>query len=58
MITSGHMPFTVTLDETIEAGIDGIEHLYYVLKGCSAKERKITNAVKKEASVSGLRFRK
>lgn len=47
MITSGHMPFTVTLDETIEAGIDGIEHLYYVLKGCSSKERKITNAVKK-----------
>lgn len=46
MITSGHMPFSVTLDETIDAGIDGIEHLYYILKGCSSKEREITKAVK------------
>ncbi|WP_281540497.1 amidohydrolase family protein [Maribacter aestuarii] len=42
LITSGHMPFTVTLDETIAAGIDAIEHLYYVMKGCSAKEEEIT----------------
>lgn len=42
LITSGHMPFTVTLDETIKAGIDAIEHLYYIMKGCSAKEREIT----------------
>ncbi|WP_273567299.1 amidohydrolase family protein [Maribacter halichondriae] len=42
MITSGHMPFTVTLDETIGAGIDAIEHLYYIMKGCSSKEYEIT----------------
>jgi imidazolonepropionase-like amidohydrolase len=42
LITSGHMPFTVTLDETITAGIDAIEHLYYIMKGCSAKEGEIT----------------
>lgn len=42
MITSGHMPFTVTLDETIGAGIDAVEHLYYVMKGCSSEEIAIT----------------
>lgn len=42
LITSGHMPFTVNLDETIEAGIDAIEHLYYVMKGCSSIEEDIT----------------
>jgi hypothetical protein len=45
MITSGHMPFTVTLDQSIDAGIDGIEHLYYVLKGCSSQEQQITEEV-------------
>ncbi len=42
LITSGHMPFTVELDETIGAGIDAIEHLYYIMKGCSAEESQIT----------------
>lgn len=42
LITSGHMPFTVTLNETIDAGIDAIEHLYYIMKGCSDKENEIT----------------
>lgn len=37
MITSGHMPFTVELDETLDSGIGAIEHLYYVLKGCSTE---------------------
>ena len=39
---SGHMPFTVTLDETINAGMDGIEHLYYIMKGCASNEVEIT----------------
>ncbi|MFI8379838.1 amidohydrolase family protein [Leeuwenhoekiella sp. NPDC079379] len=47
MITSGHMPYSVTLEETTEAGIDAIEHLYYILKGCSREEVAITEAVKK-----------
>lgn len=42
LITSGHMPFTVTLEETITAGVDAVEHLYYVMKGCSANEKEIT----------------
>lgn len=42
LITSGHMPFTVELNQTIQAGIDGVEHLYYVMKGCSAREKEIT----------------
>ncbi|MGB5554101.1 MAG: amidohydrolase family protein [Flavobacteriaceae bacterium] len=42
LITSGHMPFTVMLDETVGAGIDAIEHLYYIMKGCSSKEYEIT----------------
>ena len=45
LITSGHMPFTVELRENIEAGIGAIEHLYYVLKGCSSKEQEITQAI-------------
>ncbi len=45
MITSGHMPFTVELKETVEAGLGAVEHLYYVLKGCSSEEKEITQAI-------------
>jgi len=45
LITSGHMPFTVELKENLEAGISAIEHLYYVLKGCSNQEKAITQAI-------------
>lgn len=45
MITSGHMPFTVELTEAINAGIDNVEHLYYILKGCSAQEKEITQQI-------------
>lgn len=49
LITSGHMPFTVELDETIDAGIDAVEHLYYIMKGSSANEKEITQQlIKKE----------
>jgi hypothetical protein len=46
MLTSGHMPFTVELEATIDSRIGAIEHLYYVLKGCSADEKAITEAIK------------
>ena len=36
------MPFTVELDDAVGAGIDAIEHLYYIMKGCSSEETKIT----------------
>jgi len=46
LITSGHMPFAVELEETLDAGIGAIEHLYYVLKGCSSDEKAITEAIR------------
>ncbi|PHR90704.1 MAG: amidohydrolase [Leeuwenhoekiella sp.] len=46
MITSGHMPYSVMVEEAVNSGIDAMEHLYYVLKGCSAEEKSITEAVK------------
>lgn len=48
LITSGHMPFTVELEETVGAGIDAIEHLYYIMKGCSSKESEITEKLQKK----------
>jgi len=33
--TTGHMPMSANLLEGIERGLDGNEHLYYVLKACS-----------------------
>lgn len=44
---TGHMPMTVKIDEAIEAGLDGIDHLYYVMKGTSTREEEIVEAVKK-----------
>ena len=46
LITSGHMPFTVELEDNLDAGIGAIEHLYFVLKGCSSEEKIITEAIK------------
>lgn len=45
MITSGHMPFSVLLEENIKNGIGSIEHLYYILKGCSSEEHEITRQI-------------
>lgn len=45
LITSGHMPFTVELEQAIVSRIGAIEHLYYILKGCSSKERSITQSI-------------
>ena len=42
---SGHMPFTVTLDENINAGMDGIEHLYYIMKGSASNEVEVTENI-------------
>lgn len=46
MLTAGHMPFTVELGETLDSGMDAIEHLYYILKGCSSEETAITEAIR------------
>lgn len=42
LITSGHMPFTVELNQAVDSGIDAIEHLYYVMKGCASNEKEVT----------------
>lgn len=41
--TSGHMPFTVMLEEAVSAGLGSVEHLYYVLKGASTEEQQVTD---------------
>ncbi len=41
--TSGHMPFTVTLEEAVTAGLGSVEHLYYTLKGSSTEEQAVTD---------------
>lgn len=43
--TSGHMPFSVMLEEAVNAGLGSVEHLYYVLKGTSTEEQEVTNDV-------------
>tara|TARA_R110002020_G_scaffold91560_1_gene222252 strand:+ start:101651 stop:103072 length:1422 start_codon:yes stop_codon:yes gene_type:complete len=48
IITSGHMPFSVTLEETVQAGIGAVEHLYYIMKGCSAKEAEVTGMLNRK----------
>ena len=45
MITTGHMPYTVKITEAIDRGLDASEHLYYIFKGCSAKEDSITTFI-------------
>jgi imidazolonepropionase-like amidohydrolase len=44
---TGHMPFTVDFNEAVSAGLDATEHMYYVLKGASSEEEKITGGVRK-----------
>lgn len=40
--TTGHMPLSADLLEAIELGLDGTEHLYYVLKASSPKADSLT----------------
>ncbi len=42
LTVTGHMPMGIFVDDAIDAGLDGIEHLYYVLKGTSDREEEIT----------------
>ncbi|WP_428234858.1 amidohydrolase family protein [Gracilimonas sp.] len=45
LTVTGHMPMSIFIDDAITAGLDGIEHLYYVLKGTSDREGEITSKV-------------
>ncbi|MEX0905363.1 MAG: amidohydrolase family protein [Balneolaceae bacterium] len=42
---SGHMPYSILFNETVERGLDATEHLYYVLKGSSSEEEEITEEI-------------
>ncbi len=42
LTVTGHMPMSIFIDDAIHEGLDGIEHLYYVLKGTSDRELEIT----------------
>lgn len=33
--TTGHMPLTADINQAIDYGLDGSEHIYYILKACS-----------------------
>jgi len=46
LITSGHMPFTVELNQAVDSGIDAIEHLYYIMKGCASNETEVTQKLR------------
>ncbi len=44
--TTGHMPYSVKLEDAVKRGLDATEHLYYVFKACSGREDSITAAVR------------
>lgn len=41
--TTGHMPLSANILDAVDLGLDGSEHLYYVLKACSPKEDSLTS---------------
>lgn len=42
--TTGHMPLSADFMKGVELGLDGSEHLYYVLKACSPEADSLTAA--------------
>lgn len=40
--TTGHMPMSADILEGVDLGLDGSEHLYYVMKACSPKADSLT----------------
>ena len=42
MKTTGHMPMSADILKGVELGLDGSEHLYYVMKSCSPKADSLT----------------
>lgn len=40
--TTGHMPMSANILKGVELGLDGSEHLYYVMKACSPKADSLT----------------
>ena len=44
--TTGHMPYSLKLEDAVRRGLDATEHLYYVFKACSGKEDSLTALVR------------
>ena len=42
MKVTGHMPMNAYFKKAIEKGIDGTEHMYYLIKACSSMEDSLT----------------
>ena len=40
--TTGHMPMSANILQGVDLGLDGSEHLYYVMKACSPKADSLT----------------
>lgn len=46
MLVTGHMPLGVDFLESVRAGLDATEHLYYVFKGTAANREEVTRRVR------------
>lgn len=42
MKVTGHMPMSADFQKAISLGMDGSEHMYYIMKGCSPKADSLT----------------
>lgn len=46
MKTSGHVPFALTMDEVTSAGLGSVEHLSYLLKAGSSRDKEVADKVR------------
>ncbi|WP_332367881.1 amidohydrolase family protein [Spirosoma telluris] len=46
MKTSGHVPFALTMDEVSSAGLGSVEHMSYVLKAGSTRDKEVADKVR------------
>ncbi|MVM34808.1 amidohydrolase family protein [Spirosoma sp. HMF4905] len=46
MKTSGHVPFALTMDEVTSAGLGSVEHMSYVLKAGSTRDKEVADKVR------------
>lgn len=45
MKTSGHVPFSLTMDEVSAAGLGSVEHMTYLLKAGSSRDKEVSEKV-------------
>lgn len=46
MKTSGHVPFALTMDQVSSAGLGSVEHMIYVLKAGSTRDKEVAEKIK------------